>query len=458
MKFTKYSMKCQSFIDDNFKDVFINHFNNIDNNDLINNIKSIIKTTAKSSEYKIKTVQLNKIHQDTELPLFFILCDHIYKSGIADEIFNKFTGKFTLLNVILWLRKHQNEINLLDISNKILKSNNEDMLTLYSLLYKLTDENARYKLHELLYINPFVSLDIQHHAESVDIIYNEIIYENGFKLHLYHIENDTSVDINMIYHIVETMHNIAQQGKSKTTQYPELTIFSGKQMKQFTNYDNNICSENINSGSTIVGVKVSIWRYEELYKVLIHELIHYYGFDFHYRADGYKTLEKYISTNFCIDGFDRSNESYTETLAVIIHSLLISHYMDIPLNKLLEKEMTFSILQIVKLLKFFNITNIDEIYKKHNQNQCDKSITQYTSALSYFIIKSSLLFSYNNFVDFIGKKLIISDRIDKFTKLINVAMYNNKFIDIINNTLNNNIINNNKFIGKTLRMTCLQIE
>ena len=55
-----------------------------------------------------------------------------------------------------------------------------------------------------------------------------------------------------------------------------------------------MCSDNINSGSTYVGSEITIWRSEELYKVLFHELIHYFKLDYRHNADQYKEIDKLV--------------------------------------------------------------------------------------------------------------------------------------------------------------------
>ena len=345
-------------------------------------------------------------------------------------------------------------MNIEDISNKIIKSKNKELLAIFSILYPQSGNRA--KLHNMLYNNPFVSLDIQQHAESVSMIYDEIVYENGLIIYLYYIDIEHKPNLELIYHIVETMHKCAILDKSDVIKYPEITIFAGRQFKQFTNYDNKLAPENINSGSTITGIQVTLWRYEEMYKVLIHELIHYYGFDFNMFHSDYSKIEKFINNTFCIKGFDRSNESYTETLAVIINSLIISYYTNQSLKDLLRWELLFGIIQIVKILHYFGLDKLEDIYNL--DKGCNGYIIQYTSVLSYFIIKTALLFSYEKFLNFTGSTVTISNKIEKFTELISTCILSPDFINHVNNTSLTNIIPDNGFIKQTLRMTCNEIE
>ena len=99
-------------------------------------------------------------------------------------------------------------------------------------------------------------------------------------------------------------------------------MFYGNQKKYLTN-DNNLCSDNINSGARIDN-SIYLWRKEEFYKVLIHELIHLFDVDFYISDSVYQKIEKIFNNTFNVNGFDRVNECYTEAFAVLLHSIIYS--------------------------------------------------------------------------------------------------------------------------------------
>ena len=73
--------------------------------------------------------------------------------------------------------------------------------------------------------------------------------------------------------------------------------------------------DNINSGSTLPGSFITLWRREELHKVLIHELIHYLNIDMYNYQYKFYILYKDIK----LDNHKcNPNEAYTEFIAILI--------------------------------------------------------------------------------------------------------------------------------------------
>ena len=122
---------------------------------------------------------------------------------------------------------------------------------------------------------------------------------------------------------------------------------------------------------------------------------------------------------------------------------------------LLSTEISFVLFQSAKILHYFNFNNIDELNSDSNS---DKFIEQGTSVFSYFIIKSSLLFSLDKFLKFSDTNFKFKNRIDDFNSLINYCMNNKEFkksIDYYINYIKNN--KNNKYVYYNLRMSSIQI-
>lgn len=337
--------------------------------------------------------------------------------------------------------------------------------------------NRKY-LHDLLYSNQFIPLDVQHSIESNDFIIQEI-KSPDFKLIIYNYANtdntdtdniDTdnadSVDVNKIIHIIYIMieiNKLVTRSKDVPKKIPNIMLILGKQRKQIypeNNYDEGIlCPSNINSGSSIMGINVMIWRKEEVHKVLIHELIHFFGFDFHSHNHGYDELRKYVMDTYNVRVVDSPNESYTECIATIIHSLFVSFYTHKSFSDVFRYELLFTLYQVSKILSFYKMNTIDELGYK--------IITQTTSVFSYFFIKGLLLFNIDKVFDFIGQieGIKITNRISEFKELIQLCTILSKktYFVYINNIMklnksNNNNYNNYDFISKTMRMTCWQID
>jgi hypothetical protein len=204
------------------------------------------------------------------------------------------------------------------------------------------------------------------------------------------------------------------------------------------------------------GVFVNIWREEEIEKVLIHELLHFFKCDFHEFHKGYTELRTFIGTIFDIEGDDKVNESLNEIMANCINMQYQSIKLNMSVELIYTYEIYFSLFQIAKIITFYNGKSYDSIFKSNPNHIIFK---QTTSVLSYFIIKGLLLYNINQTLDFLNEnslsfdnsKQIISYKVF-LEKIINdksPADIINKLIQIVMN------LDSNKFIYKTMRMTAI---
>lgn len=193
---------------------------------------------------------------------------------------------------------------------------------------------------------------------------------------------------------------------------------------------------NINSGFTDFYNKlICIFRYEELYKVLLHEMVHILNLDLNIQKSN--KLNKLIKCNFSINNINTNYnffESYTETIANLFNLSIKSIILNKNIKKLYSKEINFSILQLIKILKFYNIKNIKQFYK----NECFKKHInkEDTSVLSYFFFKTALLIDINFFIkNIMFKKNINIKKIYKIViknllKILN-CIFTKKYTNLI---------------------------
>ena len=177
-------------------------------------------------------------------------------------------------------------------------------------------------------------------------------------------------------------------------------------------------AENANSGSSYPGKNITIFRKEELTKVLFHELIHFYQIDL-------RPSNSYIRDNFKINGPIRINEAYTETWGVILHSLYFTKNISYFWN-LLSYQIAFSYYQVCKILKYLGCSNL---------NNC--TITQKTSIFSYYILKSAF---FNKLDLFLTSK-------DNYQTLVKICISDEHFKTKIKNW---------KIIDNSMKMTLIQ--
>ncbi len=457
MKFTNNSLKICKFINDNNIDITNNYFNNISNHIFIKKVFELIKNTNKEHNFDIiQDITLKPLHKDNEYPVYFLLFFNLKKySNVYDiDKINNFK------DFCKWYEDNINKISFNKIKQIIVESKDNDLLDLYNCLFKPIEN--RKQLHKIIYDNMFLPLDVQQHCESSIINYQKIKFLDC-DINLYKVKDD-DFNIDFFMHIVAFMIQLAKTYNISPIN-PEINIFLGNQKKKFSNNQlikGNILKltpENINSGSSISGIFVNVWRKEEVYKVLIHELIHYFGFDYHV-FDEFNKLENHFKQNYCIEGYNKINEAYTEFLAVIIHVAFVSEHLKLDFDNLLEFELKFSLFQISKIMKYFNFSSCKELVKI---DKCENKFNQSTSVFSYFCIKTALLMNATAILDFIvNNNIVITKTHEKeFTDLVISSTENQKFNNFVDFFINFNFPKHHEesnFIFDTLRMTGLEIH
>lgn len=199
-----------------------------------------------------------------------------------------------------------------------------------------------------------------------------------------------------------TPHNI-------TREHLDITIWltpHKKKLHYMESGDRYIGVMNVNSGCTIrnhylykVG-RIIIWRSEECEKVLVHELIHALGLDFH---DYDEAIDTHVYSMFDMKENTKLNifEAYTETWTVLLSTVFYgvlcggTECCVKEVYQQLQYEIAFSMVQVAKILVYFGYSSLDELMRpKH------KRFHQGSSILAYYLFKSALLFSMDDFLNF----------------------------------------------------------
>jgi hypothetical protein len=455
----KYSLKIIDFIN-NIKSIEnISTYSKIKNintqHTLFVKIRKIIQDIINEKNSNRNNIQFNKdtqylgkLHNDSYPYLYLFFREYnSYNNEISFKDFKEF---------VKWYNENQHKIDYESIYSKI--ESNKKLVQIFNNLFQ-TGKN-REGLHDMLHKNTFVGLDTIHYSEITELNKVEItLIDYPSKITLYYEKNYSTMKLNKIINniitIVTIMYKINTEiikGKSNDL---NLIIFLSKQRKYTYNTD-NYSPININSGSCMRGVFVNIWREEEIEKVLIHELLHFFKCDFHEFHKGYTELRTFIGTIFDIEGDDKVNESLNEIMANCINMQYQSIKLNMSVELIYTYEIYFSLFQIAKIITFYNGKSYDSIFKSNPNHIIFK---QTTSVLSYFIIKGLLLYNINQTLDFLNEnslsfdnsKQIISYKVF-LEKIINdksPADIINKLIQIVMN------LDSNKFIYKTMRMTAI---
>lgn len=212
------------------------------------------------------------------------------------------------------------------------------------------------------------------------------------------------VDLIMMWLII--LKTYVSDGSASNTLY--LYFYFTPLPKEIPTVGETIDRINVNTGMTFIDksspMEIVIFRREEWFKVFIHETIHSFNLDFSntYLED---TSQK-IRSIFGLQEHQSDVElfeAYTEFWANIINALFCS-FLHTPNKKkediiknwteIINTEIQFSIFQMIKILNYMKI---------HYRDLCDSQVKtlnykENTPVLSYYIIKTILLYNFQEFI------------------------------------------------------------
>ncbi len=418
----------------------------------------------------------------------------------TNKLFVEDTNKLMLKN-----KKISIPANDSILKNKFWMNIYEKMKTIiYNYSYKNNENNITYKkeLHDGQSIlknvfknSSFISPIIVDYIKNRLTHYYIIEYDNN--IIYYFVKNKTksinkkiNKDINELCRIIYTMKILFDR--------------TNKNNKQILYYFPTPLKKRINNNTHILGVNecntgyshleslyekkedihcchsngsIYIFRKEEHYKVLIHELIHACYKD---RDMILSDENELFSKNFCVNQQILLNESYTETIATILnlfylHIILYNKSNNKSLNKSQNKltnknmnilelmyinESKYSFYTMAKILNFYKINSINDFTKYSNQKGCNTVFLQETNVFSYYIVKPLLLYNVNIFSDFLKKytnnfSVVSKDCVKYFSKMILNIIHNDKKIQNIIKML---LLKFKNCKNKSLRLTLYEIK
>jgi hypothetical protein len=291
---------------------------------------------------------------------------------------------------------------------------------------------------EELFLNNFIGQNIINNV--VTTCNNMFEFSNKNRnIKLYSSQTDTSKYIKHINLIL----NMFDQITGKQNKYT-IKIYLSNLKKKLCFTDNVIKASSINTGSTLAGAYITLWRKEELNKVLIHELVHYLHLDIY----AHQNNIKYIYDDINLDNdLTNPNEAYTEYTAIILYIYWIykTTKTNMSLKQFIKKrlliELGWSLYQIAKVLKYFKCySNYEDLFTK----KCE--FRQRTSVLSYFLLKTYFLFNSKMFMDCIN----FNNDEFRFSCIKKIDLNNDEFAKAINNN-----IGAFNFNDDCMRMSCL---
>ena len=180
---------------------------------------------------------------------------------------------------------------------------------------------------------------------------------------------------------------------------------------------------------------ITIFREEEHFKVLIHELIHACYMDKELILSDYS---KKMSKDICINNEILLNESYTETVATILNLFFINIMKKRgvkDLDKMFEKETRYSFQVLNSILNHYKIDDLRNVINL-NGTKCKIKFMQNTNVFAYYILKPLLLLYNKDFGRFIkmntlNLKIINNEGVKNYYELVRKLLFRKKFYDFI---------------------------
>lgn len=179
--------------------------------------------------------------------------------------------------------------------------------------------------------------------------------------------------------------------------------------------DNSLIAYNVNSG-LCTPMLVVIYRREEMVKVLMHELIHFYERDAKHQIT--PDQEQFFNNLFRIKCKSVIiNECFTDTLAclvnVYLYSMLESRCEELTtLAYNIDKEKTFICQQAHKVL------NLNGYFMENGILQRHSDICEQTNVTSYYILKALLFLNIDAFIEYLQTHDYSLSNINDFIDLL----------------------------------------
>jgi hypothetical protein len=353
-------------------------------------------------------------------------------------------------------------------------SKNKFFMNIYKKLKKIYESRENNITYDKLIIehsvldnnilnNNFTSSEIKDDIIRTIKYAYKIIYKNNILYYYSSKKRLVQSFILQFFKIINSLRILFKTNNKDNIQV--IKYFDTNNKKTFPKTENGILSPNeINSGLTILSHdhngEIILYRKEEVFKVLIHELIHSNAID---HKLIFSSNVKDFSSHFCVNYIVLFNEAYTEACANILNLFfinIIDHcnnksnnkkmlYKD--LDKMFNEELNYSKYIYSKIMNYYGLNNINDIIKK--DNKCSVYFPQKTNVFSYYFLKFILLLHLDEMAVILKKQnnlLKITDEI-YIDLLIKLVMDNLKDI-------NNYFIKNCKDKNKSLRLTCHEIK
>lgn len=255
-------------------------------------------------------------------------------------------------------------------------------------------------LSDSSYIHPLVEANIIN-TINLAVTYDWVFEGVQINLEILYEKNDEKKTKYLIFIINLLIHILNRHSRSPPIQRIKIQLIHCDLKKVKPKLNNmTLTSENVNSGVTINGHNIIVYRTEEMTKVLIHEMVHLYN---NSQPKIYHTQENLINSYFALDTTRNSvvmNESFTDAYACLLNIALYSIFNKRPFKLVFEKEREFIMLQSLNVLMYNNYTlaSDDTIGRLTSSKNVEE-----THCISYYVLKAIVFNKIGSFFRYMKK-------------------------------------------------------
>ena len=314
-------------------------------------------------------------------------------------------------------------------------SSHHEIVSIQTVKKKITLDS----LQDEHYIDEHLKLDILKLSNCKTVVFKT--NKTTFTLHIHYKRESIDKLIHLLCFMLSYVTSMApHRVKDVTCNYYLLDV------KRVFDGDNYLDKEEVNGGvcrNVDDSCEFTVWRKEEILKVSIHELIHGLGYD--YRNDTNSIIKHYRSKYNITSPVMNTYEGYTEIMAELIHSYLVSKFYHNISPTFDLYDLFVSNVGIEAEFSRFQSSKVVELFQKKSD------ANKFTNVVAYSIITTEL---YNNLDDFIHFCLVNNT---SFVKIKNKSRYLS-YLKKVSKVEKKEYPETGYYLKNTTRMTCLEID
>lgn len=341
----------------------------------------------------------------------------------------------------------RNKLNSIDLSHKLLEYTDEELEMRVDKINEeiyTTVNLSGYSSFKSKFVPLHILVDILKNFNNYELL--QLKYKSNTIMFNYYYK-----DYDYISVLLKAIKIISFMEYCNFTDKIIYITYAGTKHKKKLPKIKKLGPRSINSGFTIHqfngNIHMTVFREEEADKVMLHELVHYLKLDFAMCDNS--EIDAKVLEDFNINKDERYVnlfEAFTDFIAIIFNSIINCILVKGNLHNYIQSEIDYVENQMNKVLLHSGLTNVRDLLDKKNT----VILEQYTSVLSYYILKYFLM----NSSDYIFRNFFPKIHTDWSQKDI-FKLYNHIKDGIINYK---NLINKERINNDSLSMTLINLR